>query len=109
MGFPVPCGSSAFSHLPTVSLTLQAVFSMEWLHVQVGMERLLLLPLTSTHGDQEREPLEAPSRDGGRAMPAFVLAFSQCALQTATKAILLKCKSSHNICSKLSGVSHLNL
>ena len=35
-----------------------SVFSVGWLHVQVGMERLLQLPLTSTHGDdkdQERE------------------------------------------------------
>ena len=39
VGFPVPCGSAAFSHFPTV---LQALFSMEWLHVQVGMERLRL-------------------------------------------------------------------
>ena len=35
VGFPVPCGSAAFSHFPTV---FQALFSMEWLHVQVGME-----------------------------------------------------------------------
>ena len=106
VGFPVPCGSAAFSHFPTV---LQALFSMEWLHVQVGMERLLQLPLTSTHGadkDQGRELLEAPSR---RWREGYVLAFSQSVLRIATKAILWKCKSSHDICSKLCGVSHLHL
>lgn len=53
-------------------------FSVEWLHVQVAMERLLQLPLTSAHGDdkdQERELLEAPSR---RWREGYVLAFSVC-------------------------------
>lgn len=98
VGFPVPCGSAAFSYFPTV---FQAVFSVEWLHVQVAMERLLQLPLTSTHGDDKDQEREL----GGRAMSLLSLSV----LQTATKAILWKCKSSHDICSKLSGVSHLHL
>lgn len=101
------CSSAAFPHSYPGSVS-----SVEWLHIQVGMERLLQLPLTSTHnetkGQERRGSFWKPLQKVEEGLFQFLSLLS---LSLFSKAILLKqgFKSNHDYCSKPSGVSHLTL